>query len=339
MWLYFILVILLILVGIYLYNLLQLDALQKKAGMYGKFATVNSKKMFYRIKGQRGKSIVVLTGLGAPAAEWFHLQDAWSAFATVLTYDRAGYGWSEKDAEPRTSIQIARELDALLQQSGLPAPYLLVAHSQGGLYAQQYARLFPEKVCAAVFLDPLTPKDNEFHKQLPADVFQGSGVDKSASARMLLPFSKLGLLRLFKSLLMKSPPFYYYKDVPAEYIELVWQHLLVPSLPETYLDENAQAHLDENNRNLLTPDGFPSVPVRVLYHTPRVIVDEIVQYGGLSPEKAQMVENLWETLIREYLSLGSESKWIVAENSGHFIHMGAPDLLTRTVRELVFLGE
>jgi pimeloyl-ACP methyl ester carboxylesterase len=339
MWLYVVLTILLIWAGIYLYNLSQLGALQKKAGLYGKFALVNGKKMFYRIKGLGDKSVVVLTGLGTPAAEWFQLQDAWAEFATVLTYDRAGYGWSEKTASPRTSQQIATELDALLQESGLKAPFFLVAHSQGGLYAQQYARLFPKKVSGIVFLDPLTPKDNEFRKQLPADVFQGSGVDKSASARLLLPFSKLGLLRLLKSPLMKSPPFYYYKDVPAEYVELVWQHLLVPTLPETYLDENTQAHRDENNRNLLTPESFPPVPVRVLYHTPRVIIDEIVQYGGLTPEKAQMVETLWESLIREYLSLGSESQWIVTENSGHFIHMGAPDLLTRTVRELISAGE
>jgi pimeloyl-ACP methyl ester carboxylesterase len=339
MWLYIVIIILALWAGIYLYNLNQLGALQKKAGTYGKFATVNGKRMFYRVKGQGEKSVVVLTGLGAPAAEWFHLQDAWAEFAAILTYDRAGVGWSEKSPLPRTSEQIARELDALLQQSGLKAPYLFVAHSQGGLYARHYAYLFPEKVSGVVFLDPLSPRDNEFRKQLPADVFQGSGVDKSASAKMLLPFSKLGLLRLFKSLLIKSPPFYYYKDVPAEYVELVWQHLLVPTLPETYLDENTQAHQDQNNRDLLTIEGFPSVPVRVLYHTPRVIIDEIVQYGGLVPEKAQMVEKLWESLIREYLSLGSESKWMVAENSGHFIHMGAPELVTGIVRELVLSGE
>lgn len=334
MWFYVILAILALLAMNYFYNLTRLGVWQKKAGMYGKFASVNGKKMFYRVKGQ-GKSIVILTGLGAPAAEWFHLQDAWAGFATVLTYDRAGYGWSEKAALPRTSEQIARELNALLQQSGLPAPYLLVAHSQGGLYAQHYARLFPEKVSGAVFLDPLTPKDNEFRKQLPADVFQGSGVDKTASAKMLLPFGKLGLLRLFRSLLLKSPPFYYYQDVPVEYVELVWQHLLVPTLPETYLDENTQAHLDENNCLLFTPEGFPFVPVRVLYHTPNVIIDEIVQYGGLAPEKAQMVEKLWEALIREYLALGSDSQWLVAEKSGHFLHMGAPELLTGVVRELL----
>lgn len=335
MWIFYLLIFLLVIwLGIYLYNRRQLAVLQKKAAEYGRFAVVDGRKMFYRIKGH-GKSVVVLTGLGAPAAEWFHLQDAWSKFAAVLTYDRAGYGWSQKPSALRTSEQIARELDALLQQSGLESPYLLVAHSQGGLYAQHYARLFPGKVSAVIFLDPLTSRDNEFRKQLPPDVFQGSGVDKSASAKMLLPFSKLGLLRLFKSLLLKSPPFYYYKDVPVEYVELVWQHLLVPSLPETYLDEYAQAHQDENSRRLEASGEFPPVPVRVLYHTPQIIIDEIVQYGGLKPEQAQQVESLWESLIREYLALGSSSRWIVAENSGHFLHMGAPEQLTQTVRELL----
>jgi pimeloyl-ACP methyl ester carboxylesterase len=77
------------------------------------------------------------------------------------------------------------------------------------------------------------------------------------------------------------------------------------------------------------------VPVRVLYHSPKVIVDEIVQYGRLRREEAEKVEALWEELVREYLTLSPKSRWIEAEGSGHFIHLQSPDLVVRTVLSLI----
>jgi hypothetical protein len=47
-------------------------------------------------------------------------QLAWEVakFARVCSYDRAGYGWTEAGPKPRTSLQIAKELRALLDASG-----------------------------------------------------------------------------------------------------------------------------------------------------------------------------------------------------------------------------
>ncbi|MCX6539753.1 MAG: alpha/beta hydrolase [Acidobacteria bacterium] len=50
----------------------------------------------------------------------------------MCSYDRAGYGWSGPAIEPRTSLQIARELKALLNMAGEKGPYVLVGHSFGG---------------------------------------------------------------------------------------------------------------------------------------------------------------------------------------------------------------
>ncbi len=45
--------------------------------------------------------------------------------------------------------------DQLLKEdAGVPAPYLLVGHSLGGLYVQRYAQRFPDEVAALLFLDP-----------------------------------------------------------------------------------------------------------------------------------------------------------------------------------------
>lgn len=47
--------------------------------------------------------------------------------------DRAGSGWSETGAEPRTMQQEVSELQSLLRAARVPGPYVLVDQSYGGL--------------------------------------------------------------------------------------------------------------------------------------------------------------------------------------------------------------
>jgi pimeloyl-ACP methyl ester carboxylesterase len=45
------------------------------------------------------------------------------------------------------------ELNELLDSGGVPAPYILVGHSLGGLVVQLYARIYPDQVQGLVFVD------------------------------------------------------------------------------------------------------------------------------------------------------------------------------------------
>jgi pimeloyl-ACP methyl ester carboxylesterase len=49
---------------------------------------------------------------------------------------------------------VTDELRELLRVADLPAPYLLVGHSLGGLYARHYAQRFPDEVAGLLLLDP-----------------------------------------------------------------------------------------------------------------------------------------------------------------------------------------
>jgi pimeloyl-ACP methyl ester carboxylesterase len=222
-----------------------------------------------------------------------------------------------------------------LEAIDLHGPIILIGHSLGGLFVNHFARLYPDRISAAILLDPVSPRDAAAQQQLPPEVYRGSGWDKTSGMQLMATFNQLGLLRYLKPLMLKSPPFYYYKDMPPEYVEVIWQHLLNPHLAATALEEYRQMHLPQNNAPLLSNEGFPPVSLKIIYHTPQVIVDEIVKYGGLSDDQAWQVEKLWESLIREYLTLSPCSEWIATTHASHFIHTDEPELVSNVVKELL----
>ena len=62
--------------------------------------------------GHGGPTVVLDSGVGVPGVVgWAMVQPDVGKFARVCSYDRAGYGWSEAGPKPRTSMQIAKELD------------------------------------------------------------------------------------------------------------------------------------------------------------------------------------------------------------------------------------
>jgi pimeloyl-ACP methyl ester carboxylesterase len=62
--------------------------------------------------------------------------------------------WLERlPPEPRSSLQIARELKQLLQAAGEKGPYILVGHSMGGYDIRVYTGLYPDDVAGMVLVD------------------------------------------------------------------------------------------------------------------------------------------------------------------------------------------
>jgi pimeloyl-ACP methyl ester carboxylesterase len=102
----------------------------------GKRVQAGDIKLNIECSGQ-GKPVIILESAGAvPARGWAKVQPELAKFARVCSYDRAGYGWSEPTAKPRTIEHEAEELKLLLQAAGETGPYVFVGHSQGGFNAR-----------------------------------------------------------------------------------------------------------------------------------------------------------------------------------------------------------
>lgn len=69
-----------------------------------------------------------------------------------------GVAGSDKPKENQDGINIVNTLREALTIVGFKPPFLLVGHSLGGLYANLYARLYPNEVEGIVFWNPATRK-------------------------------------------------------------------------------------------------------------------------------------------------------------------------------------
>ena len=112
-------------------------------------------KLFVDCRGRPSPSPTVILESGAfgSAADWEQVLGDLAKSGRVCAYDRAGIGRSP----PRTGgpgVQaIALELKILLDQLGERRPVILVGHSNGALYVETFAALWPDRVAGLVYVN------------------------------------------------------------------------------------------------------------------------------------------------------------------------------------------
>jgi pimeloyl-ACP methyl ester carboxylesterase len=150
----------------------------------------DGRRMFVECQGDGSPTVVLISGKGNGAADWFDVLDpddpahespgddlgagmgdihpsedavfpSVARFTRVCAYDRPDVRWDGADqstprAQPHTVDLDVADLHALLAAAGEQGPYVLVPHSYGGLIAPLYARTYPEDVAGLVMVDGAT---------------------------------------------------------------------------------------------------------------------------------------------------------------------------------------
>jgi pimeloyl-ACP methyl ester carboxylesterase len=298
-----------------------------------KMMPIGSAKLAYRVYGDGPIGVVIEPALNASSAEWWHIAERLSKQyqLAVLVYDRAGYGKSSASKLERTPKNLAAELGELLDKLDSAEKLILIGHSQGGLYVQQFARLFPERIRGLILLDPLSANDNRFQELLSKEEYEGSGLNKLTSLRLAETITRWRLGFLFKRMLKLAPPFHYYPHFPDRTKKYILKGLTRVDQNRASVQEYVKSHDPKVISSLQTRKGFPSVPLYLITHTSEVAIDEIMRYGSLSRESAQNVENVWQSLMKEYLEFTPDSQHLQAKNSGHYMHLSEPECLDRAM--------
>jgi pimeloyl-ACP methyl ester carboxylesterase len=141
--------------------------------------------------GAGAPTVILETGVAGYFGVWEWVQQEIGKYTRVVSYDRAGLGFSEKSRGKRDAQSMARELDEMLRRAGEHPPYILVGHSFGGLLVMAYAHLFPENTAGLVLVDPWHPNQTERSLELRSQLRNFRNFFHAAAAA-----SHLGIMRV-----------------------------------------------------------------------------------------------------------------------------------------------
>ncbi|MGD1069367.1 MAG: alpha/beta fold hydrolase [Bryobacteraceae bacterium] len=121
----------------------------------GTMVETGAGRLHVHTQGQGEPVVVLEAGIAASSLSWSLVQHRIAAFTTVVSYDRAGFGWSDRAAERGTALHAAEDLARMLDGTGLRGPFILVGHSFGGLIVRLFQQRYPDRVAGLVLVDPV----------------------------------------------------------------------------------------------------------------------------------------------------------------------------------------
>lgn len=275
-------------------------------------------------RGQGRPTVILESGLGVPAIGWIKVQPEVANFARVCSYDRAGYGWSESGPEPRTSLQCARELKALLDAAGEKGPYLLVGHSVGGFNVRVFAGQYPREVAGVVLVDASHEDEvARIESSLPPAVrarlekamHRDERLDEILDALQFY----LGIER-FNVATGRSGPDYVPRDLQQE-----WFYLTQQSKSRNAAASESRA-LSESVAQVRAAGNLGDLPL--------IVVTAGKAYPD-DPFQTDTQRNIWIHVLQvEESHLSTRGRQIIVQDSDHMIPFERPDAIVSAIHEL-----
>jgi pimeloyl-ACP methyl ester carboxylesterase len=241
-------------------------------------------------------TVVFENGFGTPVTAWKPIQSAIATLTRTIAYDRAGTGASEPGPTPRTVRQIVTELHALLAALDAPPPYVLVGHSWGGPIIHMFAGIYPTEVSGLVYIDPTDFIQTEAEMQA---VFVTAGVKNGHAA----------MEDLTRPMLAGAPP-----GLVAEMHEV----------------ERAARGGFASLRDVPEP---PDVPLSVLLSAKQDPFPPSFPGDGTRYTAATLDQRVdhFSSLVRRSVN----AHLVVTTNSGHFVQVAEPELVTSEIRDVL----
>ncbi|MFD5065697.1 alpha/beta fold hydrolase [Streptomyces sp. NPDC058394] len=239
--------------------------------------------------------MVIEPGWGSTAESWEAIAQALATGTTVVTYDRPGYRTSDRARDRRTPDDVARDLQGVLDGVGVDGPLVLVGHSAGGLYARAFAARYGERVVGLVLVD--TAYEGQW-RMLARHLPLRARLEQ----RVLTP---VGI-----ALSRRKPGGI---DPRTLLRELRGWMRLAPSAR-------------------LEPGALGSRPLALLTRTPGDLLTNELDGDGTAAPAAW---RCWHGFHQELARLSGDSRHVVAERSGHNMHLDEPSLVVSTIRDVL----
>ena len=263
----------------------------------GAFFSLETNKIHLHCVGEGSPIIVFDSGVGGSHMDWINVQSSAGELTQACSYDRSGYGWSEMGIKPRTSKRIVNELTQLLKKAKKEPPYILVGHSFGGLNMQLFARANPDNVIGLILIDSIHV---EQYKR-----FEDAGIEiPTVNTTRFLLGSKDQVTR----------------GMPDEYKDIAYR--LVRSDKALSSMFNELRNINISIEEIKSASKMPDIPVTVITHGKKVWDSAMFKN----------MEEIWLELQTKLSKSTSKGKLLVAEESGHNIHLNQPKLILDEIK-------
>lgn len=267
----------------------------------GTYVWVDGHRLHLNCQGEGAPTVVFDAGLGGSSLDWALVQPDVAAFTRACTYDRAGYGWSDPGPLPRDSQNVVSDLEQLLGNGSVPAPYVLVGHSLGGLVAQYFARQNAERIAGLVLVDAT---HEEQFRRLKAAVTAGR------TAR--------------RTLVMSHGSNQVHEGLPEE----------VRRLAGAFSARARSLVVLQSEASYLFKAGRPTAASGELPDVPLVVISHRELPARASPRDAILASS-WMDMQRDLLALTTRSRHVIAASDDHYVHIREPRLVVDAVRSVV----
>lgn len=267
----------------------------------GQLISLESHRLHINCVGQGEVTVLFEAGLGGSSLEWLPVQQALSARTTGCAYDRAGYAWSDPSPYPRHAVQIAHEANTMLNAMKMDGPLILVGHSFGGFVMRLLAAQTRLPVIGMVLID--SSHEDQF------TLMEESG------GKAVMPTSE-------SFVIAKS-------DAPQ-------------NLPPE-LRRKVQA-LSLMRKNYAATHGemaaFRNSAMQVKHRRNTFEFPVAVLIRGKDPynnpdQNSQARNDIWRSLQMDLVALSKKGFSVVADRSGHHVHIDEPELVVNTIEGLI----
>ncbi|MGI5287992.1 alpha/beta fold hydrolase [Nonomuraea polychroma] len=284
----------------------------------GRLVDVGGRRIHLWTAGTGSPAVVLIPALGEPSLDFAPLLPNLAEETTAVIFDRAGLGWSDPVWKPMAQLDAADDLHTALHRAGVAPPYVLAGHSMGGFVVRLFAAGYPDEVAGLVFIDSSHPDQ---HRRLPGYHWWTL---KYAAIRRARWYGVRRLARDF-SLARQSTSI-----VPAEYTGADAALSLSDRQRRAGWWELAlRAQIGAAVSKRVVPLG--DIPVTVL------TCSEVSPDAAKPKDVASCKDHFrtWYPLQADLAALSTDSKHVVAERAGHYIHHDQPDLVVEAILDIV----
>jgi pimeloyl-ACP methyl ester carboxylesterase len=268
----------------------------------GKLIDMGGYRLHINCEGTGSPTVILDAGLGDWSTHWTAVQNLLKTDTQVCSYDRAGYGWSDPGPRPRDSQRIVTELHSLLEKAGIAPPYVLVGHSFGGINMRLYASTYPGETAGLVLVDASHPDSLPYRR----NAF-GTGPASTSNQLMVSHYVEPEQM-----------------NYPIEAKAAMEDNLLRTKAHVTSRGEYRA--LGNSVQELEDAKPLGDIPLAVISRGKR---------EWPAGEDGDVKEKSWQEQQVELAQLSYLSAFVIAQNSGHHIHIDQPDLVARIVNDLI----